>query len=122
MMVVECITRNENFEGMEKNYIYRLTKNSISISLDTEHLNEDSMEVQTYGIEIERQDMLEDIIINIERESVESISPYRYKVHDLLKLLADKCVSPVHLIEILGEYIDEYILDFNEDLKEIATN
>lgn len=122
MMVVECITRNENFEGIMKNYIYRLTKNSFSISLDAENLSEDKMEVQTYGIEIERQDILDDCIINIERESVESISPYRHKVHDLLKLLSDNCVSPIHLIEILGEYIDEYILDFNEDLKDIATN
>lgn len=122
MMVVECITRNENIEGMDKNYIYRLTKNNISISLGIDNLSEDSMEVQTYGIEIERQDILNDCIINIERDSIISISPYRHKVHDLLKLLYDNCVSPIHLLEILGEYIDEYIMDFNEDLKEIATN
>lgn len=122
MIVVECIARNEIIEGMSKNYIYRLTKNNVSISLGADPPDADSMEIQTYGIEIERQDMVEDCIVNIERENVKSISPYRHKVHDLLKLLYDNCVSPVHLVEILGEYIDEYILDFNESLKEIATN
>lgn len=121
MIVVECITRNEIIEGMSKNYIYRLTKSNVSISLDIDS-NSDSMEVQTYGIEIERQDIIDDSIINIERDSVKSISPHRHKVHALLKLLYDNCVSPIHLVEILGEYIDEYIIDFNESQKEIATN
>jgi hypothetical protein len=121
-MVVECITRNESIEGMKKNYIYRLTKDNISISLDMDNPSDEAMVVPTYGIEIERQDIVNDCIINIERDSVESISPYRHKVHDLIKLLFDNCVSPIHLIEVLGDYIDEYIVDFNEDLKEIATN
>lgn len=116
-MVVESMIRNEVFEGMKKNYIYRLTKNQVSISLGIE-----AMEVQTYGIEIERQDIVDGSIVNIERDNVKSISPHRHKVHDLLKVLYDNCVSPVHLIEILGEYIDEYIVDFHEGLNEIATN
>lgn len=122
MIVVECITRNEIIEGMSKNYIYRLTKNNVSISLGLDPMDDTTMEVQSYGIEIERQDIIDDCIVNIERDSVKSISPYRHKVHALLKLLYDNCVSPIHLIEILGDYIDEYIMDFNESQKEIATN
>lgn len=116
-MVVESMIRNEIADGMKKNYIYRLTKNKVSLAFGT-----DSMEVQSYGIEIERQDVENGSIVNIERDSVKSISPHRHKVHNLLNLLYDNCVSPIHLIEILGDYIDEYIVDFDEAFKQIATN
>jgi hypothetical protein len=115
-MIVESMVRNEICEDMRKNYFYRLTKNKVSLEL-----GQDTMEVQSYGIEIERQDILNNSIVNIERDSVKSISPHRHKVHSLLKLLYDNCVSPVHLIDILGDYVDEYIVDFDEALKEIAT-
>jgi len=37
-----------------------------------------------------------------------------------MKLLNDNIVSPVHLIDIIGEYIDEYISDFDKELNGIA--
>ncbi|MCM0651084.1 DUF6514 family protein [Clostridium swellfunianum] len=114
-MIVESMVRNEICEDMRKNYFYRLTKDKVSLDLGS-----DAMEVQSYGIEIERQDILNNSIINIERDSVKSISPHRHKVHSLLKLLYDHCVSPVHLVDVLGDYIDEYIVDFDEALKEIS--
>ena len=116
MMIVESMVRNEICEDMRKNYFYRLTKDKVSLEL-----GQATMEVQSYGIEIERQDILNNSIVNIERESVKSISPHRHKVHNLLKLLYNHCVSQVHLIDVLGDYIDEYIVDFDEALKEIAT-
>lgn len=115
MMIVESMVRNEICEDMRKNYFYRLTKDKVSLEL-----GQAAMEVQSYGIEIERQDILNNSIVNIERESVKSISPHRHKVHNLLKLLYDHCVSPVHLIDVLGDYVDEYIVDFDEALKEIS--
>lgn len=115
MMIVESMIRNELCEGMKRNYFYRLTKDKVSLAI-----GEEQMEVQAYGIEIERQDIVNGSIVNIERESVKSISPHRHKVHNLLKMLCDSCVSPVHLIDVLGEYIDEYIVDFDEALKEIS--
>lgn len=114
-MIVESMIRNEIGEDMKRNYFYRLVKDKISLLLDG-----DNMEVQSYGIEIERQDIQNGSIVNIERDCVKSISPHRHKVHNLLKLLYDNCVSPIHLIDVLGEYIDEYIVDFDEALKEIA--
>ncbi len=114
-MVVESMVRNEVCEDMKKNYFYRLVKNKVSLSL-----GDDTMEVQSYGIEIERQDILNSSIVNIERDCVKSISPHRHKVHNLLKLLYDNCVSPIHLVDVLGDYIDEYIVDFDEALKEIS--
>jgi hypothetical protein len=116
MMAVESLVRNEICEDVKRNYFYRLIKSKNSLSMDDE-----TMEVQSYGIEIERQDIMNNSIVNIERDCVKSISPHRHKVHSLLKLLYDNCVSPVHLIDILGDYIDEYIVDFDEALREIST-
>ena len=114
-MVVENLVRTESVEKIKYNYFYRLLKGKVSISCET-----DTIEVQSYGIEIERQDMLNGELINIERDCVENISPDRHKVHNLLKLLYDHTVSPIHLIDVLGDYIDEYIIDFDKEINCIA--
>lgn len=114
-MVVENLVRTEDVEKIKYNYFYRLLKGTISISCE-----KDTVEMQSYGIEVERQDMLDGKVINIERDSVKNISPDRHKVHNLLKLLYDNSVSPIHLIDILGDYIDEYIVDFDKEITCIA--
>ena len=114
-MVVENLIRTENRENVRNVYLYRLLKNNINITY-----GKDTIEVQSYGIEIERQDVIDGKLVNIERDSVNSISPERYKVHNLLKLLYDNAVSPIHLIDVLGDYIDEYIIDFDKEVKYIA--
>lgn len=115
MLVVENMVRSEVSGDIRYNYSYRMTKDKVNLSVD-----KDSIEVQSYGIEIERQDISNGIIVNIERDYVKSISPHRHKVHNLLKMLYDNTVSPIHLIDILGDYIDEYIVDYDEALKEIS--
>ncbi|MDW8800099.1 DUF6514 family protein [Clostridium sp. A1-XYC3] len=114
-MVVENLVRTESVEKIKYNYFYRLLKGSILISCEI-----DAVEVQSYGIEVERQDMVDGKLINIERDVVQNISPDRHKVHNLLKLLYDNTVSPIHLIDVLGEYIDEYIIDFDKEIRCIA--
>lgn len=110
-MVVENLVRTESVEKIKYNYFYRLLKGQISIPCEI-----DSVEVQSYGIEIERQDLLNGELINIERDCVKNISPDRNKVHNLLELLYDHSVSPIHLIDVLGDYIDEYIIDFDKKI------
>lgn len=114
-MVVENLMRTESREDMRNVYLYRLLKSKVHITY-----GKDTIEVQSYGIEIERQDVIDGKLVNIERDSIKSISPERYKVHNLLKLLCDNLVSPIHLIDVLGDYIDEYIIDFDKDVKYIA--
>jgi hypothetical protein len=114
-MVVENLIRTENRENIKHVYLYRLLKNKVHITY-----GKDTIEVQSYGIEIERQDVIDGKLINLERDSVKSISPERYKVHNLLKLLYDNIVSPIHLIDVLGDYIDEYIIDFDKEIKYMA--
>ncbi len=117
MVIVESMMRSVKTDEMERSYHYRMLKSNISLDYSNQ-----SVEVQAYGIEVERQDIKDGKVINIERNYVRGISPQRHKVHKLLKLLYDNSVSPIHLIDILGDYIDEYIVDFDKELMDIAMN
>ncbi|CAM2882301.1 DUF6514 domain-containing protein [Hathewaya histolytica] len=116
MIIVESVSKHVSGENIKHNYIYRLVRSDISLYIQSE-----LSQIQTYGIEVERQDIKDGKIINLERDCVKSISPQRYKVHDLLKILYSNDVSPIHLIEVLGEYIDEYIADFDKCLKDTSS-
>lgn len=117
-MIAENLIRTEadNLNGsMKRVYFYRLIKNNMDITCNWEVLP-----LQSYGIEIERQDILDDKLIDVCRDCIRNISPNRYKVHNLLKLLYNNQVSPVHLVDVIGDYVDEYILDFDKQLKSMA--
>lgn len=116
-MVVESLTRSEDGQNGMHIYSYRMTKGKINLPL-----GDSIVEVQSYGIEVERQDIINGVVVNIERDDLRSISPQRHKVHNLIKLLHDNTVSPIHFIEVIGEYVDEYIKDFDEVYVNIATN
>ncbi len=115
MVVIEYLGKTERDGEITYNYIYRLIKNDICLSKE-----QDGIVVQAYGIEIERQDMLEGKIQSIERDCVEVVSPHRHKVHSLLRLLYENTVSPLHLVEVVGEYVDEYVNDFDSVFADIA--
>ncbi|MBU3209338.1 hypothetical protein KPL28_06780 [Clostridium algidicarnis] len=117
MVIVENLCRSELSENGVHIYSYRMTKGNITFSIEGE-----KTEVQSYGIEIERQDVLDGVVMNIERDALESISPQRYKIHNLLKILYDGRVSPYHFIDIIGEYVDSYVEDFETGFCDVATN
>ncbi|OAA93379.1 DUF6514 family protein [Clostridium coskatii] len=108
-MIIENLISKEKVDQIKYVYFYRLLKGKIAIS----YSHKDVEEVQAYGIEIERQDILDGKLINVQRDSVQNISPERYKVHNLLKLLYDNKVSPIHLVDVIGDYVDEYSMDFD---------
>lgn len=116
MVVVENLFRSETYGDTVYHYYYRLIKGKISLNYGGE-----SIELQAYGIEVERQDIKDGVLVSIERDSIESISPERHKVHNLVKVLFDHSVSPIHLIDVIGEYAEEYITDFDEAVRNIAT-
>ena len=116
MIVIENLSKKVSDDEVKHNYFYRLVKSEISVSMYDE-----PTEIQAYGIEIERQDIIDDTVVFIERDCIENISPQRHKVKNLVKMLYDNTVSPIHMIDILGDYVDEYISDFDEMLKNIAT-
>ena len=52
-------------------------------------------------------------VVQIERDKIERISTKEEKVRQLLELLHIYQVSPIHLVDVLGEYVDNYVCDFN---------
>ncbi|WP_066896263.1 DUF6514 family protein [Clostridium nigeriense] len=100
MYIVNSLYSNVQNDGKESRYFFRMFK-------------ENFLDGQAFGIEIERQDLVEGNIIQIERDFISKISNKEDKVKDLLKLIYDYQVSPIHLVDILGEYVDNYVSDFN---------
>ncbi|MGL5380464.1 DUF6514 family protein [Clostridium sp.] len=101
MNIVDSLCTTKTEEDKEIRYIYRVTK---------EYFNES----QAYGIEVERLDLKCGRVVNIERDGIRLISNNRFKVSELMRMLHKHQVSPIHLVDILGEYVDEYIYDFDE--------
>jgi len=112
MEIIENLSKTEAIDGRKFKYFYRLTKSSFKTTHNNEKVN-----VDCFGIEVERHDIINNCIVKIERENIERISPYRYKVHNLLKFISDNAVSPIHLIDVLGEYTDKYVMDFNDSVE-----
>lgn len=108
MRIRECVTATIIDEEMEYKYFYRLTEVNFK-------------DGQAYGVEIERQDMLNGSLVSIERDSIEVISNVEEKVRELFYMLYDNTVSPIHLVDILGEYCDEYVADFQVEEKVLVT-
>lgn len=101
MLVVKSLMDSEEKEDKTKIiYNYRLTK-------------ENYLSGQAYGIEVERQDFVEGILVNIERDEIRKISNIKEKVNNLLEIIHKNKVSPIHIVDILGEYVDNYVIDFN---------
>ncbi|SHK60261.1 hypothetical protein SAMN02745163_04110 [Clostridium cavendishii DSM 21758] len=109
MMIVEDLCRNNTIGDVDYKYSYRITKNNYK-------------DIQVYGIEVERLDYRGNLLVNIERDSVRLISPQIKKVQDLLKLLYDNLISPIHLVDIIGVYVDEYVKDFEINNLEAIIN
>lgn len=101
MKIVESLSLAIENKGKKIMYFYRLTQCETKTG-------------QAFGIEVERQDLRDDVLVNIERDSVDIISTKEGKVRSILELLYQNNVSPIHLIDIIGAYVDECVEDFNE--------
>lgn len=101
MKIVESLSLAIENKGKKIMYFYRLTQCQTKTG-------------QAFGIEVERQDLREDVLVNIERDSVDIISIKEDKVRSILELLYKNNVSPIHLIDVIGSYVDECIEDFND--------
>lgn len=100
MYIVESLHSDMKTDDKESRYFFRMFK-------------ENFLNGQAFGIEVERQDLIGGNVIKIERDFISKISNNEEKVMELLKLLYNYQVSPIHLVDILGEYVDNYVSDFN---------
>jgi hypothetical protein len=114
MYIMDTLSKSLNDSGVERKYEYRIIRSSF---IRNECMVE---EIQSYGIEVERNDIQDGKIFNIERDIIKNISPHRHKVQALTKLLYDNMVSPINFVEVLGDYVDEYISDFDSASKNIS--
>lgn len=105
MVLLSKLETKKTNEEQEIKYIYKLT--------ETEWNDEIA-----YGIVIEKLSIDNNQVIDISRECVELVSPIRDKVEKLQKMLYNYEVSPIHLIDVAGEYIDKCVLDFDKEYKD----
>ncbi|MBD7911124.1 MULTISPECIES: DUF6514 family protein [Clostridium] len=77
----------------ERKYIYRITEDLLD-------------GIKEYGIEVIREDKSEGIITRCVREEVKHISSKKEWVFQILSILSRNEVSPIHLVDVIGEYMD----------------
>ena len=93
MKIKTTLSTKINVDEREIKYIYRLIEKSIKNK-------------QVFGIEIERQDFKFGEVINLERDYIAIVWNEEKKANDILLKLFNNLVSPIHLIDVVGEYSD----------------
>ena len=107
MKIIEALSLVIENKSKKINYFYRLTECETNFG-------------QAFGIELERQDIKDGVLTNIERDSIDVISNNKDKVRTILELLYKNNVSPIHLIDVIGSYVDECVEDFNSEESLVA--
>ena len=93
MKINKTLSKIVDINNKEVKYIYRMTEKNIR-------------DRQAFGIEIERQDFNNGEVINLERDYISLVASEEKKANDILILLFNNLVSPIHLVDIVGEYSD----------------
>lgn len=99
MKVINQTIKTLTIEETEVKYIYNISESTF-----------EGQEV--YGIEIEKSEVLNGKVKDIDREYIEKISLNKSKVEEMFTILAENIVSPIHFIDIMGEEIDKCTFDF----------
>ena len=99
MKINKTLSTIVNINEKEVKYIYRMTEKTIRNR-------------QAFGIEIERQDFNDGQVVSLERDYVSLVASEEKKANDILLLLFNNLVSPIHLVDIVGEYSDLCAAEF----------
>lgn len=111
-----CKTSLEN--GREYIYIYYLTESTKDIAIEDLEVS-----VSSYGIGIIREEIYEGKVIDTFEDRFDSVSPVKSKVMSLIDFLIDNEVSPLHLIDVIGESIDNWVTDYEiEAISKLSIN
>lgn len=100
--------KTETVQGQKFVYSYRLLESNLVLE---EGQNDNP--IHSYGIEIILDEIKPDGKHTYYTECCMNVSPDRNKVMALLKKLRNYEVSPVHLIDVIGEEVDKWVSDYN---------
>ncbi|WP_346930201.1 DUF6514 family protein [Clostridium sp.] len=114
-MIIETLKSNMECEENTIEYTYNLIQSELEIHMDGER-----RVIDVYGVEIESEVKNKGKHVKQYKEHVQCITPNKYKGSELLGLLKNNVVSPIHLIDIIEEYIETYYADFDEVVQAIA--
>lgn len=114
MEVCNCKTTLDD----QKEFLYRyfLVESKKDMLMENKYVS-----VPSYGIHAVREELLGGKITSIYNDTVESVSPDKSKVMGLIQYLRDNEVSPIHLVDITGEMIDEWITDYDLEAKNVLS-
>lgn len=110
MEICNCKVKDE--EGVIYLYKYNLIESTKKISI-----NDSSINVPCYGIEIISEKIENDKTVENFRDSLPAVSSVKEKVLNLIEFLRKNEVSPYHIIDIVGEYSDNWVGDFENDAR-----
>lgn len=94
------------------NFIVNINNNNVDMkyiyTLESTIYKDDKV----YGIKVEREDIENGKVIKKIENKVSIISKKKELVENLLSLLYNNQVSPIHLIDIIGETVDKCVSEF----------
>jgi hypothetical protein len=99
ILALERVIKTKQLGEVQMQYVYQLVQG--------EYNNQTA-----YGIKVERNEILQGEIIDTVSEEVRIISNVRDKVMEIIDKLSFHQVSPIHLIDIIGEDVDKCVFDF----------
>lgn len=94
-------------DGKEYMYIYYVTESIKDIIVENLEVS-----LTSYGIGIIREEIFNGKIVDTFEDRFDAVSPVKSKVVNLLNYLIKNEVSPVHLIDVIGEKVDNWITDY----------
>lgn len=100
MNIIEEYTSVNKQNNIEFRYCYRLT-------------NKEFHGIMAYGIEVERKDYVGAKKVNSECDKIDIISPEKEDVEKMLIKIWNNQLSPIHLIDVLGNFVDDNVCKFN---------
>lgn len=110
-MVIETLKCNYNNEGTNLEYTYRLVQRDLH--LDN---NGGACCIKAYGVEVESKVKDNEKNVQAFKEEIKYITPYKYKGSQFLHMLEKNMVSPIHLIDVTEEIVEEYYRDFDREI------
>lgn len=93
----------------EFEYVYKLTENNLSVNGDC-----GCKTLVVYGVEIQSYEKNNDEFNLLGSEAVRYLSPSKTRVKDFVEMLKSNTVSPVHLLDITEEVIEDFYNDFDK--------